>query len=265
MAVDPKLRAPLRDGGRDHLAHLSGYVAAEEWRLAGEHFVQGCADRIDIVRRRWIFAEKLLRTHVVQRAAGGPHADISHRVAERAGDSKVGDLELLFTVHHQVRWLQIAMHKTGGFVRVSKRVAPRHDPRRDLVDFKTFRRLFHAQRRKRRPVHIFHRNSGCPFVFNEIKNTNDVWVRKHQAFARLSFQILMGRGIETNRLRHEFERDETIEPFVTGQPDDAHSAASEDFLQGRTIKELRPPTTPRLVWSPSTSSSGTSVYIIWGK
>src|SRR5438128_1126898 len=37
------------------------------------------------------------------------------------------------------------------------------------------------------------------------------------------------------------------------------------FWRVKRLKSFVPPTTPRLVWSPSASSSGTSVYIIWGK
>ena len=99
---DSKLGPAQRDGGRNDFSNLRCDIATIKGRLARKHFIQRGADSVDVVGRRRIFAEQLLRAHVIERPAGGAHADVTHRVAQRTGDSEISDLQLAPAVHHQV-------------------------------------------------------------------------------------------------------------------------------------------------------------------
>ena len=67
IARDPQCDPALVDRRRDHLLRLGDHVPAVKERLARKHFVEGRAERINVVRRRGIVPEHLLRTHVVER------------------------------------------------------------------------------------------------------------------------------------------------------------------------------------------------------
>src|SRR4029450_1527176 len=93
-------------------------------RLAREQLVNARPQRIDVVEMSAPLAFQLLRTHVSECAASAAglryHA---HRIFEAAGNSKIGHLEFAALIHHQIRWLKIAMDDVGVVVRVLERIA----------------------------------------------------------------------------------------------------------------------------------------------
>ena len=105
--------------------------------------------------------------------AYGHHA---HGIAQAAGNAEVGHLQFAAKVHHQVRWLEIAVNYERVFMGVIKRVAELFSPIAQLPALKDFTGTVGANVRKRVAVHVFHRDATRSFVVNKIVDPHDVFM-----------------------------------------------------------------------------------------
>src|SRR6202011_1629484 len=71
ISFDFEILAPLRHRGRNLFSDLSIDVARIERRLTCEQFINGRAERVDVVEMSAAFALEVLGAHVNQRAARG--------------------------------------------------------------------------------------------------------------------------------------------------------------------------------------------------
>src|SRR5947199_7402066 len=91
----------------------------------------------------------LLRTHVRECAASAArHRYHAHRIAQAAGNPKVGHFELATLIHHQISRLEIAMDDVRVVVRIVERIAELAHPIGQFGRLKDFSLLVSAQSRK---------------------------------------------------------------------------------------------------------------------
>jgi hypothetical protein len=87
-------------------------------------------------------------------------------------------------------------------------------------------------------IYVFHADHGHSLIGNEIKSANNIRMNERETPAGFTFQVFAGGGTETRRLRHEFERHQSLELVLEREPDHTHFALAEDFLEGETLEEL---------------------------
>ena len=171
-------------------------------RLAGEQLVNARAKRIDIVEMSAPLALELLRTHVRECAASAArHRYHAHRIAQAAGNPKVGHFELATLIHHQISRLEIAMDDVRVVVRVVERIAELAHPIGQFGSLKDLSLLIAAQMGKRVAIDVFHRNAARAFVVHEVVNADDVFVGEFQATSRLALEIAQHGSIVNDQVR----------------------------------------------------------------
>ena len=88
-------------------------IIADERRAAGDHFVEQCAERVEVRARRHLAAQRLLGRHVVDRAEHetfGRHA----RAVEGEGQPEVAELRRAVGHEPYVARLEVAVDHTAG-------------------------------------------------------------------------------------------------------------------------------------------------------
>src|SRR5436189_4200678 len=126
-------------------------------------------------------------------------------------------------------------------MRIGKRITQGREPGSKLESVETFRSFLHTRVGESRAVDVFHADRRSPFILDEVKNADDIWVGQQEALAGLPFQVFAGGWIKTNRLWHQFECHKPLEAIIACQPDDAHSTTPENFLDRKALEKLRPP------------------------
>ena len=213
-------------------------VAGIKWRSARKQFINAGAERINIVEMSAALAIELLRTHVKKRAAfPALHCQHAHRVAQAARDAEVGDFQIAALIYHQIRRLEIAMDNAGVIVGVIECIAKLADPVLEICRFKNLVRFVCAQIRQGIAVDVFHRNATRHFVVHKIVNADNVLVGQLQAAPRFAFQIAEDCAIVNNQIGQKFKCYVALQFVIAGEPDDAHSAATQRSLEGVAIEE----------------------------
>src|SRR5437868_12341564 len=123
---------------------------------------------------------------------------------------------------------------------IGKRVTQGGEPGSKFGGVETLQWSLHPRIRESCAIDILHPDRRRLFILNEVKNTDDIWMGQQQALAGFPFQVFAGGWIKTNRLRQQFERDKSLKPIVACQPNNSHSAAPQNFLEGKTLEKLRP-------------------------
>src|SRR5262249_36822790 len=148
-------------------------VSGIKGRLAGKQLVNARAYRVDIIQMRAALALQLLRTHVSKRPAPATrHRDHAERVAQAAGDPKVGHFELAALIDHQIRRLQIPMDDPRVVVRIVERIAKLIHPIGHFGRFKDLSLFIAAQFRWGVAIDVFHGNAGRTFILTDFDNAH---------------------------------------------------------------------------------------------
>jgi len=136
--------------------------------------------------------------------------DHAHGIAQAAGDAEVGHLQFAAKVHHQVRWLEIAVNYQGVAMGVIKRVAELLSPIAQLPALKDLALTVGANVRKRVAVHVFHRDAARSLIVNEVVDAHDIFMGELEAAISFALQVVEQASIEEDEFRQKFQRDLTL-------------------------------------------------------
>src|SRR6266446_2967374 len=169
------------------------------------------------------FAVELLRTHINESPASALfHGQPADRITETARDPKVGHLQIIPLIHHQVRRLEIAMNDLRMVVRVIESVTELTSPGPDLIRLKNLSFFLCAQIRKRFAVDILHRNTSRAFVVHKVINPHNVLMSQLETALRLPLQLVEQSTIVNDWIGKKFEGDFAFQLFVPRQPNNSH-------------------------------------------
>ncbi len=199
-------------------------IAAMERRKAGQHLVEHGAQRKDVGTPSYHPSHHLLRRHVFGRAE-----DIAgHRARSRGKerDAEIGDLHQAAFQHHDIGWLDIAVH--DAFV-VRER-EPIRNLRHDVDDF--FRREHHAgveNFAQRLSIEEFHRDVGNGVALSHVVDRDDVGMVEPPCGPRFAIEALLEcDGFRIREIkRNGLDRDDAIDQRVPGPVHDAHRPVAE--------------------------------------
>src|SRR5690348_461620 len=182
--------------------NLSVDVPGIKRRLTSKKFVQGRTDRIDIVQVGATFPVKLLRTHINESPAGAPRSERYHadRIAQASRDAEVRDLEIAALIHHEIRWLKVAMNNPGMIVCVIQGVAQLLHKTNQLTRFKNLARAVGAHIRQGVAIDVLHCNCGRTLVVHKVVNTHDVLMSKLEAALGFPLQVFQDGSIVDDHL-----------------------------------------------------------------
>lgn len=224
-------------------------IAAVERRFARQQFIDQGAEGVDVVLSGGAVSPELLGAHVGQRAGhklvlGGR----GHRAAQRSRDAEVGHFGAAGGVDHDVAGFQVAVHDPGLLVRVDQGLPDLRDPVLDLLGVENALRLFRAEFRQGRPVHVFHGDGGQFVGDEEVEYTDDARVRQADALLRLLLELGERAFVEAKRVGEDLQCDVDLESFVAGEPHNAHASLAEASLENKAVEEaiVRPVDTDRL-------------------
>ncbi|OQB92799.1 MAG: hypothetical protein BWX86_01768 [Verrucomicrobia bacterium ADurb.Bin122] len=240
-ARHPKFLTALSHARRHLALHLQKHVARIEWRLARQQFVEGCPQRIDIIRRSRLLAHHLLWAHVHGRARAARLLARTRRGVRQGGrNAEVCDLQITANIHHQVGWLEIAVRDLRLRMRVLECITELLQPGAQLRGRKHLRRLLHPPLSKACAIDKFHRDGRHPSIFHKIVDSDDVWMRELQASPGLALQIAQRRYIVGHQLGQELQRHILIQLFIASQPHHAHASTTKNACERIAGKDRLP-------------------------
>ncbi len=244
------------DGLGRHGLDLVAEIAGVEGGLAGEQFVKGGAEGVEVIGHGGGFAVHLLGAHKGDGAAGVALAEEFHvGIGEGGGDAEVGELHAAGEVDENVGGLEVAMDELRA-VGVIERTAKLEQDGAQFGPAINFIFFLLAQSMEGRAFDKFHyqkRRFGWAFV--DVVKLDDVLVGEPAVGGGFLAQLGDEGGVLREVGLEELERHGVAKAFIAREPHaasatggehpaqrvapGAHELAGDQFGRLRGIRRLR--------------------------